>query len=83
MTAANDAPVSTSLLIAGEERPGGDGTFRSRVRPAGVLTWRGNCRRRTPASAEVALAGSGRLARNRRAWSSSVTVTSVTVPPVR
>lgn len=27
MTAAADASVSTPLLIAGEERPGGDGTF--------------------------------------------------------
>ena len=27
MTTASDAPVSTPLLIAGEERPGGDGTF--------------------------------------------------------
>ena len=27
MTAVNDAPVSTPLLIAGGEREGGDGTF--------------------------------------------------------
>lgn len=27
MTAVSDAPVSTPLLIAGEEREGGDGTF--------------------------------------------------------
>jgi acyl-CoA reductase-like NAD-dependent aldehyde dehydrogenase len=27
MTVQSDAPVSTPLLIAGEERPGGNGTF--------------------------------------------------------